>query len=98
MVPDVPTAANIPAVACVPGNVVAHNVPVASAVAFDSAVGVVTWAPPVVMGSAVSGLPAVYVPGVLAVARIYAVAAVLIAFYMPSATGISNVSDVPAVP
>jgi hypothetical protein len=45
------------------------------------------------MGSAVSGLPAVYVPGVLAVARIYAVAAVLIAFYMPSATGISNVSD-----
>jgi hypothetical protein len=38
MVPDVPTAANIPAVACIPGDVVAHNVSVASAVAVDSTV------------------------------------------------------------
>jgi hypothetical protein len=74
-----PNAADIPAFAGIPGDVAAHNVPIASAVACDSAVAKfitafdVPWIPAVVTVSA--GVPAatvvlfaVDIPGVPAVA------------------------------
>ncbi len=78
-----PSAADIPAVASIPGDVTTHNVPVASAVAFDSTLADLIneigtpWVPAVVIVSAFAGIPTA--------------AVVLTDVDVPSATGVSNV-------